>query len=768
MRYLHSIALLLALLTTVRSATGETRIEFRAMKDGQRVEGSEVCFFPADRNDGFFAKFFSTNDVRCMSADAVLDLPPGLFNIFVRSGSTLVSSHPAFADNENPGPPGYDVLDIPLMPAATLDVARAKRGLREGEWLAVYLSNEGQAESPASVRPVPDDETTVLVPADMPLVPLVVREGVIVRAGVPLSLRPRETRVLEPIDKWGSGRDVVALLRAEPVMSPDLPEQPPRVRLQRDGSDPLEPVLAPRGAGLFERSLAIFKDVPGGTYELRLSGDGWRTDAVPVTTSTRLTVADRPLVARIAASVEVRVSLGELARARLATRCPGQHDSASTDDPPRVPAPLVRLLRCTDTPGEDKERCKVVKVERFSGDQSELVVRWSDLEPGRYAAELWYLHLRARTPEWVGRPGRNEPQHLSLRAETVTGRVTHGGTSVQALVSFDHSVAPALSDATGNYAAFVTGGPRRSVVSVTMCDGGEYRYLPPEPVDKSLDIDVPRNEVVVRVVDEHGQPVPGARVEGGPLFPEGDAEYAFLSFPATDATGETRLANLSADGELRLCAYHPPDHERGCAIDFRVGRRETRTITIEVRSRANVKGHLRSTVPFVATVISLVSANGVVVSSSSVSSDGAFDLRRAGPGEYFVIVSRSHPLALFEPPVNPEQAPHFDMPLMGRTFSAVVPASSRKRRLALEGAGHLIPPSVLWQHLAVRGLDEIGEPGEVVEFRDIALPDVIVVYSVPHITDYPPEWAGLDPLEHPHLRIALPRKEVTGRIVHLE
>jgi hypothetical protein len=409
-----------------------------------------------------------------------------------------------------------------------------------------------------------------------------------------------------------------------------------------------------------------------------------------------------------------------------------------------------------------------MKVERLPHDRSEFVVTWNDLEPGRYTAELWYRHLRNRTPEWVARPGRNDPQHLALMAETVTGRVTYGGTGVQALVSFDHSVVPALSDETGNYTALVTAGPRRSVVTVTMCDGGEYRYLPLEPVDKSLDIDVPRNLLAVRVVDEHGQPVRDARVEGGPLFPEGDAEYASLSFPPTDTNGETRLTNLPPDGELRLCAYHPPDHERGCAADFRIGSRETQTVTIEMRSRANLNGRLRSAVPFVAAFISLVSPNGVVLSSSRVSPDGAFDLRPAGPGEYFVVVSRSHPLALFERPMDADQGPQFEMPSLGKTFSALLPTSSRKRRLALEGAGHLIPPSVLWQHLAVRGLDEIAEPGEAVEFRDIALPGVVAVYSVPHITDYPPEWAGLDPLEHSNLRIALPRKEVTGSIVHLE
>ena len=155
MRDLQSMTRLLSvivLLHTLPLLAAENRIEFHTVRGGEFVDGSEVCFFPAVADDGFFQKFLSTDDVRCLSADVVLSLPRGFFNVFARNGNALVSAHPIFIDNSNPSEGGYRQMEVVLLPAATLDVTAAKGELGKDEWLAIYISNESQAQSPASAK----------------------------------------------------------------------------------------------------------------------------------------------------------------------------------------------------------------------------------------------------------------------------------------------------------------------------------------------------------------------------------------------------------------------------------------------------------------------------------------------------------------------------------------------------------------------------------------------------------------------------------------
>jgi hypothetical protein len=405
----------------------------------------------------------------------------------------------------------------------------------------------------------------------------------------------------------------------------------------------------------------------------------------------------------------------------------------------------------------------------FSADRAEAVVTWADLAPGRYAAELTHFGVKERTPEWDAHAGVNKPVIVALQPQTVTGRIVHGKSAVQAVISFDHSVIPALSDQSGSYTALVAGGPRPSVVTVQLCEGGGvYRYLPKEPVGPVLDITVPKNELVVRVVDEQHRPIPGALVRGGPLFPEGDAEYADLPFPPTGDDGETRLADLPGDA-LRLCAFHAPDYEQGCASDFVLRDQEAQRVEITLRSRVTMSGRLRSATPFAGAMIWLVSPDGVILDAAHVSPAGEFALKRiAAPGAYAVSASRSHPLVAFEIPDARNGAMEFEVPAAGRAFDVVLPRDSRKRRLSLQAGDRIVPTAALRLHQHMRGLTDIGGPGEPVALRDVALQGTLTVYSVPYITDYPPEWAGVDPIERPELRIALPRATVTGPVVHLE
>lgn len=87
-----SIALIVAAMA-IALPVSAYRVEFIANVDGKRVAGAQVCFYPASSAQEAFARFLSSNDVRCVAADNVIEIPPGHWNYFVRAGG-YISSHP--------------------------------------------------------------------------------------------------------------------------------------------------------------------------------------------------------------------------------------------------------------------------------------------------------------------------------------------------------------------------------------------------------------------------------------------------------------------------------------------------------------------------------------------------------------------------------------------------------------------------------------------------------------------------------------------------
>jgi hypothetical protein len=69
-----------------------SRVEFITLLDGKRLAGSEICFFRgADDARSPASLFLASDDVRCVSADDVLDMPRRAWNFYARN-SSLVSA----------------------------------------------------------------------------------------------------------------------------------------------------------------------------------------------------------------------------------------------------------------------------------------------------------------------------------------------------------------------------------------------------------------------------------------------------------------------------------------------------------------------------------------------------------------------------------------------------------------------------------------------------------------------------------------------------
>jgi hypothetical protein len=87
-----ALRLLVALAVGATAANASAfRFEFFATSNGHRVSNAEICFFSASSQGDVYSRLFSSSDERCLSADDVIDLPPGRWNFYARAGTALIS-----------------------------------------------------------------------------------------------------------------------------------------------------------------------------------------------------------------------------------------------------------------------------------------------------------------------------------------------------------------------------------------------------------------------------------------------------------------------------------------------------------------------------------------------------------------------------------------------------------------------------------------------------------------------------------------------------
>src|SRR5437870_4520351 len=202
--------------TVAFGAAGFTRLNIRPYADGKYIEDAEVCIFAGRNADDFTDQFLTGHTVVCQSAANPVELAPGFWNYYVQRDRTWVSSHPHGINIGKEATGDARPMRVDLLPAASLDLTEITKTLHFDERLAVYLANEGQRSRPA-IRPVPAGAPHVLVPADMHVQALVVRDETIVWAASPVVLKKGEVaRVLRAPHPT---KDVIAIVSLSPTTS---------------------------------------------------------------------------------------------------------------------------------------------------------------------------------------------------------------------------------------------------------------------------------------------------------------------------------------------------------------------------------------------------------------------------------------------------------------------------------------------------------------------------------------------------------------------
>jgi hypothetical protein len=720
------------------------RREYIVTSEGARKPGSEVCFYRGTSPSDAFSLYFTYDKAGCLPADAVVDLPRGLFHVFARHSDGYVSGFDDFFVYQGPPAPeqGYGRLEIPLQPAARVDVSdvlsRLERGQRVGVWLAPTERESG------TYLPLIDGESEILVPAGRPFLPLIAANGVPVAVGDPLTLTAGARTKFRPFGPLPSQTDLVGWLKVAPIEGtlPSAALAPAEVALETAGGtiEPVFPLFAGAGA---THTLMFFKGAPAGPAQLTVRGRTWVHSDIDVDIGRGVTVLKAPIVMVPGAAVSVHWNAEVDATPQEA--CGGEDNPVSS-------MTTVTLMSCVLS-AEGASTC--TPVAKRSVPFAAGAADFDGVPAGRYTIEIEPPVAKKVQAQADLAVGEVEEIAVALAPFRFFGTVAVNGKPVQALLVF--ASGSARSDSTGRYDAVLAADPLTNHIGIVLCaDGRTLTYTPEEriPENSSYDITVREQELVATVVDAtSGAPVSGATVTFSPYVSNtaGQSIQYTSAGLSTDAEGRAAFSNIPSGKALVLCAtresYVRTCGERMSPSDVKKGKA---TISlVRTLSRGRIVGHDGSG------LIAFVDELGQVTEEASVETGGTFSIQRVHtPREHVVYASTSRPLVLL--PITAEALSGdelvFTLPSAPlRSFAVTVQGMSTKNGyVGLWIGGRYVPLDMLVFHGDSRGEDVVVERGRAVVIRDITETGPLAVAFVPDVPQAPGPF--VDPFTRPEYR----------------
>jgi hypothetical protein len=698
------------------------RVEYRVRTPAGAVAGAEVCFFPAGAVDDFDAQFFGAAEPRCVSADQVVHLPAGMWNVYAEAPG-LVSAHPLVteaAQGEDENRLFRAAIDV--YPAAFVDFSAL--AIAAGERAAVYLHNDTLPLSRAALRPARAGAARIAVPAGVTIVPLLLRDHRPAWVGQPRVLRAGESW---RVPRGGDASAVVALTIPRALLPSSESVDPPSVELQTADGQSIAPRIGIRAAPLFAGSLLFFRSSSGGAVVL--TGTSWLPDRVELTrTDAGVWTAPRALRARRRPRLHAAwsVAAGFLAAPQPSCSQPS----------PQEPL-LLSLLPSTAK--------SIQQVELRSAARGEHV--FADLDPGTYRLELRRGAVAASSPPFALDAGANATVAVDLAPGRVSGRLTRAGKPLHATIRF--RTGSAVSDElTGEYSAYVADAPGLDRVRITPCsDARELVHVPSAAIDRDAryDIDLPSNAVHVHATSAAtGQPVAGAAVYVNSMGGRGgDVELDQRLLDPTDASGDTMATDVSANVDVTICAYKK-DFASQCTARRRFAADENARVALAMQPVRTLRGRMQTNVPVIRGRLFLVRARGVIA-SAAVAEDGSFSLTAApAPADTLYFTARSHPLFVIAAPASDELLlPLPAMPV--RTFAITCSGCRADARspIGILIGGEPVPEDVLAFHQSGHGGQIALAKGERTLVADVPAALPIVVVKGLAAPDLPPQFAGV-------------------------
>ena len=741
--------LLVLLLVVITFPAYAYRREYVVTHDGARKAGSEVCFYRGASAADVFSLYFSYDQVACLPADEVLDLPPGLFHAFARHADGYVSGHRDFFVYRGPPAPeeGYERLEIPLEVGGWADLSAILQGRKPHETVGVWIAPTPTHSG--TFLPLVDGETSVMVPARRAFVPMLIANGAPVAIGDAYEAGAGARRAVEPFRTVAGSSDVMVWLKVDAARTVEeeakRPLPPPLIRLVAGDAtfEPLLPLYAGTGA---THTLMFFKGVPSGPARIEVTGKTWvNAETGIAVVPAAATIVREPIMLVAGASLELTWD-----------STAGEPDPSCGDAP--GPQLVATLASCPDP-----ERCTPVarRTVAFTPAGS---VGFPGIPSGVYRITLVPPFAKPVVHRVELAVGEETVMSVSLPRFQVFGTVTVNDKPVRAFLRFESGVA--WSDETGRYTAALAADPSTNLVEVELCaDGRTITYIPDRRIaeNAAFDIDIQERPLRVTVVSRNVA-VPAAAVRFAPVKTIGGEPSPYYSSESslTDEKGQVTFAGVPIAKPLLVCATHRA-HKESCLGPLTPAQIRSGEVVLALEPgalRGRVAGHEGTG------ILAIVSSRGLVAEQAMLSPDGAFAFDRFPAGDdYFVYASSIRPLTVLPIPARKEGELLVTLPAAPvRSFRVTVSEMpTDEGYIGVFVDGRYIPLDLLAFHHDHRGGDVILQRGGSLMVRDIAATGAITVAFAP---DIPAGGRFADPFTLPQFSNA-PRQPVVGTAVVL-
>ncbi len=733
-------AVVLACVIIVPRTTASVRLRFTGEYRGQQASGLTVCFYPGKFTTSIIDQNFASGDVRCLSAESILEIPPGYWAMYGTVDGKLISAMTTgIMATEG------DAYEKPTL-VLVEGVSARLPVLQPGARLVLYFPRT--SEHAALTLPVLAAAAETLIPLARPFVAITVRDGRLEAVSGLQSITTPGEEVQHPRllhDRFDLVvTPAIDLHSARSILAAGV-ESRPHVVLRVDGREVTPDVAL---ADVHAPDLVLFNDVPriaGASYELIVGGNRWTRTEVPFEPPRGpILVFDGTPATAPESQISVRPIPSSIFEWRR----------ACADGAPQPPLDVV-LSDCTrGTPPAasilhvDRTQCMAVARRRVTVDEPALTL--DGLVPGTYLLSVASAaDVVSETLVTLGLAMSVEVDPFEDRRRLLTGRVQdEDGSPVSAELRLS-SIRAATAPETGEYAVPLSAAvsERTRIVVVRRCDAPHRETL--VILDESAgsfgrwDITVPSHAVRLTVRDSStDKPVAGATtavVLRVPRTEDGRARVAEDRHPGptTDERGEVEVPSVQASLAYDVCASHP-DFETQCLAFTK-----TPDVKNELRLRPRQvrKGRILAAGRIEAGRLAWV-RDGFVTEATSVAPNGEF--RSAithAAGERLVFVSRSHPLFVLPLPADDGSV---TLPAVGAMNFKVRDLGATRNRdalLALQVDGTLIPRDLFAFHQAMRGSQSVLVHGGPLPVTDIGAVGPIVVIKGP-----PPDAPALSAL----------------------
>jgi len=706
---------ILAVAAAILSASAFAyRLEFAARRNGEPLRGAEVCFFKAGETDEPIELYLQSGEVRCFSADSVIEMTPGRWLYYLKHPDGWMSSSPSVI--KYPKALTQDIFGtryVDLNPAGVLDFS-ALPALGPDESFGLYVSNSSTAYLPMLI-PISREERSAIAPAGMPLLVLRLRHHQVVDVAGPLTIEHGQRAVLSSASFLPSSPERSTVLTwigfVPEARNPDtawdrLPA--PTLKLIGNGAT-LTPSLAPRSGFGTDGALFVFRDVPAGRWTAEVDGKFWARSSLPIDVTGNLVVTRTGVTTRPAGAVDIDWSVAALPPRNAP--CDGDLPTANA-----VAKAVAKLLSCRQWQPSlpldvvDLQQCKVISEKTL--DAGDRHLEFPAVAPADYVVTLKQPAFGLSRALASVKIGEVAHANLELDPFIVSGRLTLDGHPLRARIEFRSG--STVSDDDGQYIAALTGAPRDLPVIVKRCGDNQviYTSLPSSPLAAGgrYDIDITSNVVDVKIMDAAtSRPIPNANVQVGAFLAGDDDAGAFLAgiAPATD--GNTTVSNVPINRQLVICAV-ASEYRRRCSERFSMAETKSRSITVSLEQKDNLHGRVVSTSAFDWGRIYFVGPDRTIQEEAALASDGTFSYSRKHQAPEYVVVVSNAPLYVGPLPANPSETLEVSLPACAARELQVSIDPKSPLQDALVGlfvGGLYVPRAALSKHQGAHGFQSV-------------------------------------------------------------